>query len=136
MIGRKGDALLDFFLEDLTLEIVFEVHRKLMSGKLCLQCDSVGTDLGQSDGVDVFGHSVNLTPSSEVFQCTNCKQRVASNRFAPHLEKCMGRGGRGSRARQAAVVASALLGNVEDDDPRDDDAFFPKKVYEKKRKTE
>ncbi|GMH10958.1 hypothetical protein Nepgr_012799 [Nepenthes gracilis] len=41
--------------------------------------------------VDIFGQT-HPTVASEVFECMNCGRSIAAGRFAPHLEKCMGKG--------------------------------------------
>lgn len=127
------ESILEGLIEDVALEIVFEVHRKLVSGRLCVACDSLTTEVCVHEGKDIFGQSVSLNPPAELFGCTNCGQRIASARFAPHLEKCMGRGGRPSRARQAAVIATSLMAGGDSDDAREAD-YRP--AGEKKRRTE
>jgi len=90
-----NERLLDMLVEELALEVVLETHRKLLSGKLCLACPSPATDLVATDGYDVIGFVRNSTASAFIV-CSNCMQRISSTRYAPHLEKCMGRGGRGN----------------------------------------
>ncbi|OMP02453.1 SAGA complex, Sgf11 subunit [Corchorus olitorius] len=41
--------------------------------------------------VDIFGQT-HPSVASEVFECMNCGRSIAAGRFAPHLEKCMGKG--------------------------------------------
>uniref|UniRef100_A0A803KTH9 SAGA-associated factor 11 n=1 Tax=Chenopodium quinoa TaxID=63459 RepID=A0A803KTH9_CHEQI len=41
--------------------------------------------------VDIFGQT-HPTVANDVFDCMNCGRSVAAGRFAPHLEKCMGKG--------------------------------------------
>ena len=40
--------------------------------------------------VDIFGQS-HPSVASEVFECMNCGRSIVAGRFAPHLEKCMGK---------------------------------------------
>eukprot|EP00179_Madagascaria_erythrocladioides_P008852 CAMPEP_0198326198 /NCGR_PEP_ID=MMETSP1450-20131203/13793_1 /TAXON_ID=753684 ORGANISM="Madagascaria erythrocladiodes, Strain CCMP3234" /NCGR_SAMPLE_ID=MMETSP1450 /ASSEMBLY_ACC=CAM_ASM_001115 /LENGTH=114 /DNA_ID=CAMNT_0044030147 /DNA_START=24 /DNA_END=368 /DNA_ORIENTATION=- len=41
-------------------------------------------------------------------ECSNCGSSIAAARYAPHLEKCLGRGGRhSSRAASARLRAAA-----------------------------
>ncbi len=70
-------------------------------------------------------------------------QKISSMRFAPHLEKCMGRGGRVSRVRQVAVAAPAIVDAFDSDGDRDgsdgdrddDDVYKPaSNLYEKKKR--
>ncbi|KAK8485041.1 hypothetical protein V6N13_030886 [Hibiscus sabdariffa] len=41
--------------------------------------------------VDIFGQT-HPSVASEIFECMNCGRSIAAGRFAPHLEKCMGKG--------------------------------------------
>lgn len=56
-------------------------------------------------GFDVWGNNftVNNLPS---YECVNCQKTIASTRYAPHLEKCLGLAG-----RQSSRVASRRIGN-------------------------
>uniref|UniRef100_A0A6N2L5F2 SAGA-associated factor 11 n=1 Tax=Salix viminalis TaxID=40686 RepID=A0A6N2L5F2_SALVM len=40
--------------------------------------------------VDIFGQT-HPTVANEVFDCMNCGRPIVAGRFAPHLEKCMGK---------------------------------------------
>lgn len=40
--------------------------------------------------VDIFGQT-HPAVANEIFQCMNCSRSVIAGRFAPHLEKCMGK---------------------------------------------
>jgi hypothetical protein len=55
-------------------------------------------------GLDVWGknYTVNNLPS---YDCVNCQKTIASTRYAPHLEKCLGLAG-----RQSSRVASRRMG--------------------------
>lgn len=56
-------------------------------------------------GLDVWGknYTVNNLPS---YDCVNCQKTIASTRYAPHLEKCLGLSG-----RQSSRVASRRMGS-------------------------
>ncbi|XP_043693716.1 SAGA-associated factor 11 isoform X1 [Telopea speciosissima] len=41
--------------------------------------------------VDIFGQT-HPAIANEVFECMNCGRAIMAGRFAPHLEKCMGKG--------------------------------------------
>ncbi|KAJ1376447.1 SAGA complex, Sgf11 subunit [Sesbania bispinosa] len=41
--------------------------------------------------VDIFGQT-HPPVATEIFECMNCRRPIAAGRFAPHLEKCMGKG--------------------------------------------
>nr|KJB83899.1 hypothetical protein B456_013G270000 [Gossypium raimondii] len=40
--------------------------------------------------VDIFGQT-HPSVATEIFECMNCGRSIAAGRFAPHLEKCMGK---------------------------------------------
>jgi len=41
--------------------------------------------------VDIFGQT-HPAIAGEIFNCMNCGRPIVAGRFAPHLEKCMGKG--------------------------------------------
>ncbi|KAL9244342.1 hypothetical protein vseg_018129 [Gypsophila vaccaria] len=53
--------------------------------------DSSNGDTSGKYVVDIFGQT-HPTIANEVFDCMNCGRSIAAGRFAPHLEKCMGKG--------------------------------------------
>jgi hypothetical protein len=65
------------------------------------------------------------------------RKKISSMRFAPHLEKCLGRGGRGSRVRQVVAAAPTIVDAFDSDggDRDDDDVYKPAtNLYEKEKK--
>lgn len=40
--------------------------------------------------VDIFGQT-HPSIANDIFECMNCRQSIMAGRFAPHLEKCMGK---------------------------------------------
>ncbi|GAA0169619.1 hypothetical protein LIER_24065 [Lithospermum erythrorhizon] len=52
--------------------------------------------------VDIFGQT-HPPVASEIFECMNCGRSIMAGRFAPHLEKCMGKG---RKARLRATRSS------------------------------
>ena len=40
--------------------------------------------------VDIFGQN-HPAVATEIFECMNCGRTIAAGKFAPHLEKCMGK---------------------------------------------
>lgn len=40
--------------------------------------------------VDIFGQT-HPSVASDLFDCMNCGRSVTAGKFAPHLEKCMGK---------------------------------------------
>jgi SAGA-associated factor 11 len=45
---------------------------------------------GSKGGVDVFGQT-HPAIAADIIECMNCGRPVVAGRFAPHLEKCMGK---------------------------------------------
>lgn len=41
--------------------------------------------------VDIFGQT-HPPIANDIFECMNCGRSIMAGRFAPHLEKCMGKG--------------------------------------------
>ncbi|KAK1286709.1 hypothetical protein QJS10_CPB20g00257 [Acorus calamus] len=79
---------------------------------------------GETNGrhvVDIFGQT-HPAIANEIFDCMNCGRSIMAGRFAPHLEKCMGKGrkarlkstrssstqNRHSRSSPASIHASYL----------------------------
>ncbi|KAH0750149.1 hypothetical protein KY290_029381 [Solanum tuberosum] len=52
--------------------------------------------------VDIFGQT-HPPVATEIFECMNCGRSIMAGRFAPHLEKCMGKG---RKARLKATRSS------------------------------
>ena len=63
--------------------------------------------LSAGSGADIFGNRPKQ-PSVETIICTNCGTALSTNRFAPHLERCMLGKGRAS-ARQAREAMQNTL---------------------------
>ncbi len=49
-----------------------------------------GSETGGKYTFDVFGLS-HPTIAQDMFDCMNCGRPIVAGRFAPHLEKCMGK---------------------------------------------
>jgi len=84
-------------LSDIILEVAFEMHKKLKTGLLCLNCDSLNSEMVTRPGVDIFGQPQGQLMISDNCECCNCSRTLIASRFAPHLEKCMGLGRTSSR---------------------------------------
>lgn len=106
-------------LDEAILDVAQGVHREAKRGpnNTCLfeppskqQRTSVAAPVplppqpGAKGPVDVFGQS-HPAKATEVVTCKNCGRQVQAGTFAPHLEKCMGKG------RAAARAASRRIQN-------------------------
>lgn len=94
-------------LDICTLGVCFEIHRSLRLGYWELQHvdeeEQKEYALVDVNGLDVFGQQPVKKQVDCV--CPNCSRTLAANRFAPHLEKCMGMG------RNSSRIASRRLQN-------------------------
>ncbi|KAI3788018.1 hypothetical protein L2E82_00611 [Cichorium intybus] len=59
--------------------------------------------------VDIFGQT-HPPVASEIFDCMNCGRAIVAGRFAPHLEKCMGKG-RKARVKSTRSSTAAAAQN-------------------------
>lgn len=135
-----NEAMRNTFLElldELSTEVAFDMHRKLKTGQLCLNCSAI--DLVDKSGFDVYGQSIKSAPS-EVFECINCKRQVNASRFAPHLEKCMGQGRNSSRLANKRLNAYTNVDretqdtrHEESDDEYRDESFDTKSLDMRKK---
>jgi hypothetical protein len=57
--------------------------------------------------IDVFGNIIQPIALDPVI-CPNCTRKIAAGRFAPHLDKCTGRGRLASRVAQHRIGALAM----------------------------
>ncbi|KAL2470009.1 Sgf11 [Abeliophyllum distichum] len=65
---------------------------------------------GEANGkyvVDIFGQT-HPPVANEILECMNCGRSIMAGRFAPHLEKCMGKG---RKARLKATRSSSAAQN-------------------------
>lgn len=97
-------------------------------------CDAVIVD---RQGVDVFGES--CTSAKKAFECVcpHCERTLVAQRFAPHLEKCMGMGRNSSRIASKRIANSGKAGadsDLEDCDKSSDNDWNEKPVLKKARK--
>ncbi|KAK7301707.1 hypothetical protein RJT34_12579 [Clitoria ternatea] len=96
-------------LDSIIVDVASEYHRVARLGldsnleeedeelKLSRQARVRVADPGNSNEangkyvVDIFGQT-HPPVANEIFECMNCGRSIMAGRFAPHLEKCMGKG--------------------------------------------
>ena len=99
-------AIYQDIIDDLAMEVIYECHRehKLSYLKLQKHNGSTTTPIKQmfvdKPGLDIYGNRPEPNGVDDICECMNCKRRFPSQRFAHHMEKCLGMGG---RRRQAAT---------------------------------
>ncbi|VFQ71807.1 unnamed protein product [Cuscuta campestris] len=87
-------------------EVEEEVH---LSAQACAMASdpSNSSEASSKFVVDIYGQT-HPPVADEVFDCMNCGRSVMAGRFAPHLEKCMGKG---RKARPKATRSSTAARN-------------------------
>eukprot|EP00035_Acanthoeca_spectabilis_P036759 m.41545 g.41545 ORF g.41545 m.41545 type:complete len:204 (-) comp8223_c0_seq1:384-995(-) len=106
-----GELALDVLLElldDQIYSVIFESHRayklKLRSPIEDILPNTKIEGLVDVPGYDIFGRKPEKS-AVEAFRCPHCNTPRQPAKFAPHLEKCMGMGGR--ELRRGAVRSKA-----------------------------
>ncbi|CAA0824997.1 Unknown protein, partial [Striga hermonthica] len=111
-VASNSELLLDVFnelLDSVIIDVASESHRIAKLGldrnldqeeeelRLSLEARARASDpshSGEANGkyvVDIFGQT-HPPIANEIFECMNCGRSIMAGRFAPHLEKCMGKG--------------------------------------------
>lgn len=113
-------------IDEAIVGLCFDIHRSIKRGAYGVleQSDEhmmKQFEVVECEGLDIFGQ-VPLKKQVECI-CPNCERNLAANRFAPHLEKCMGMGRNSSRlaSRRLATTGKLLDGEDDDDNYFDDD---------------
>ncbi|CAN1175926.1 SAGA-associated factor 11 [Linum perenne] len=104
---QVSSLVLGNLLDSIIADVASECHRIAKLGldrnleeeeeelKLSAQARASVADPSNADGakfvVDIFGQT-HPPVATEGFECMNCGRSVVAGRFAPHLEKCMGKG--------------------------------------------
>lgn len=92
-LETAANYLYESLLDEAILGSVFEVHNLIKTG-LMKALEGEPEDPAQfllvnAPDVDVFGSSKSAKINMDC-TCPKCEKLVATARFAPHLEKCMG----------------------------------------------
>lgn len=92
-VETATNYLFHSLLDEAILGVVFEVHYELKTGTSDAvegqPEDSKPYNIVDAPDFDVFGS--NTAKKQMDCNCPNCDRLVAASRFAPHLEKCMGK---------------------------------------------
>ncbi|KAI8084958.1 uncharacterized protein BX664DRAFT_338188 [Halteromyces radiatus] len=105
-IANMALSLLGDLLDECIYDVLYDVHKDMkQSYDTCQICQTKCRHHVQRPGCDIFGKSYNVNnlPS---YECVNCQKTIASTRYAPHLEKCLGLAG-----RQSSRVANRRMGS-------------------------
>ncbi|KAF7278507.1 SAGA associated factor 11kDa isoform X2 [Rhynchophorus ferrugineus] len=131
-------SFIDNLVKELTLGIIFDLHRKYRTNAYCLEVES-GDEEDSNDG-DIF-QQPNVKKNQETRSvCPNCDGAVAASRFATHLDKCMGMSRLRSSSRRVANNqekndnSSNVWDGIPSDDDNDADWSSTKKKRNRKKK--
>ncbi|GAX79417.1 hypothetical protein CEUSTIGMA_g6858.t1 [Chlamydomonas eustigma] len=102
-------------LDHIILDISQQVHREV---KTCPQLQLLPNcycppDFAKADPackqapLDIFGQS-HPAKATDIVTCKNCGRQVQAGTFAPHLEKCMGRGRAAARAANRRLQGQSV----------------------------
>uniref|UniRef100_A0A0D6R4N3 SAGA-associated factor 11 n=1 Tax=Araucaria cunninghamii TaxID=56994 RepID=A0A0D6R4N3_ARACU len=121
--GKKEMWVFKELLDSVIVDVASESHREVRLGldprlnydeeeefRLSMEARAMVEDPSSSCAAensgkfteDIFGQT-HPAVASEVFSCMNCGRAIVAGRFAPHLEKCMGKG---RKARLKATRSS------------------------------
>ncbi|CAO3594672.1 unnamed protein product [Absidia cylindrospora] len=106
-LANMALGLLGDLMDECIYDVLSDVHKDVkQSYDICQICQTACRYHVQKPGCDIFGKSYNVNnlPS---YECVNCQKMIASTRYAPHLEKCLGLAGRqSSRVANRRMVSS------------------------------
>ena len=83
-----------------------------MSRKVCPTCHVKCRHFKREPGLDIYGKSSTQLANVPQIPCSRCMRSVTATRFASHLEKCMGMGGRASSRAALQKYDTSLNDNV------------------------
>ncbi|KAG2333325.1 hypothetical protein Bca52824_004505 [Brassica carinata] len=90
---------------DKDLEVVEEELRLSVEARAKVADPSNNLETNTKYVVDIFGQS-HPPVATEVFNCMNCGRQIVAGRFAPHLERCMGKGRKARAKATRSTTAS------------------------------
>ncbi|KAK4606029.1 hypothetical protein RGQ29_000352 [Quercus rubra] len=103
---NMASQLSSHFFGDLLDSIIVDVASE------CHRIARLGLDRNLEDEEEELRLSAQArshpSVASEVFECMNCGRSIVAGRFAPHLEKCMGKG---RKARPKVTRSSTAAQN-------------------------
>ncbi|KAF9146003.1 Ataxin-7-like protein 3 [Linnemannia schmuckeri] len=103
--------ILGDLLDEIVLDVVSEAHREVKNMRtVCPICKTKCRNYVVRSGQDIFGQ--NPQPSnSQTFDCVHCQRSFPAQRYAPHLEKCLGLAGRSSSRAASRRMGAERAGS-------------------------
>ncbi|KAK3843481.1 MAG: hypothetical protein J3R72DRAFT_111070 [Linnemannia gamsii] len=102
--------ILGDLLDEIVLDVVSEAHRDVKNMRtVCPICKTKCRNYVVRAGQDIFGQ--NPQPNSQSFECVHCQRSFPAQRYAPHLEKCLGLAGRSSSRAASRRMGAERAGS-------------------------
>ncbi|KAG0217106.1 hypothetical protein BGX33_011443 [Mortierella sp. NVP41] len=111
--GHGGSfEILGDLLDEIVLDVVSEAHRDVKNMRtVCPICKTKCRNYVVRAGQDIFGQNPQNN-NSQTYDCVRCQRSFPAQRYAPHLEKCLGLAGRSSsRAASRRMGAGERAGS-------------------------
>jgi len=116
---KLSQIIFDDLLNEIVLGLCFQMHRSSKLGFLFIDESNIDDEkkyaIVNEKGCDVFGYNTNQIKRQCECICPTCQRPISAQRFAPHLEKCMGMGRNSSRIA-IKRIASVAGGKFDDSD--------------------
>lgn len=140
-ISHVTERFLNNLIDDITLGIIFDIHRKFKTNGFCLDVDDFSTSEIKILNKDGFGQHKIKKSKEPPCKCPQCGRAFAAQKIAGHLAQCMGlRKGRNNYTRRASATNNKESENPQPvntnsaDDDDDDLDWSPGMKKEKKKK--
>ncbi|CAG9859651.1 unnamed protein product [Phyllotreta striolata] len=108
MLRSSVENFFDNLLDELTLGIIFDLHRRYKTDASFLDADELVEDMEIDT---LFQHRAKKAPECP---CPVCHRAVETTEFAKHLAKCMGLSTRRAPPRRAVVYGVTMSDDDED----------------------
>ncbi|KAL3287347.1 hypothetical protein HHI36_001821 [Cryptolaemus montrouzieri] len=107
LLRTATEKFLNNLIDDLTLGVIFDIHRKAKTRAFDLDGEGDGVEVEKGMDIEIFSQ-YNIKKTQDCV-CPYCDRAVAATRFATHLVKCMldGKSRQKNAARKVTVNNSS-----------------------------
>lgn len=133
------EKFLHNLIDDITLGVIFDIHRKFKTNGFCLDVDDFSTSEIKILNKDNFGQH-KIKKNKETCKCPQCGRAFGASKIAGHLAQCMGlRKARSNSSRRASAINNKESENPEplatnNNDDNDDDLDWSPGMKKKEKK--
>lgn len=86
------NSLYDHLFTDILIDQCLSVHRRSKCIHWRNDRQLREATFGEDNETDIYGRSFRTLEASISIPCDNCKRTIGATKFAPHYERCMGKG--------------------------------------------